>query len=214
MKITASNLIRCTGLAAMAAGILFIVIQVIHPPEQLASVTAGAWAITHYLTAAMSLLSLVGISGIYGRQVNQAGWLGLAGFLLFSLFWLASFAFTFVEAFLLPILASDVPNFVEGYLGIFSGKASEANLGMLPAIAPIGGILYILGGLLLGIATVRAGVLPRWAGVLLAFGAAVTLSGSLIPHPLDRMLAVPMGAALCWLGYALWSERRSQKAAN
>jgi hypothetical protein len=31
MKITASNLIRWAGLAAIAAGILYIVVQAIHP---------------------------------------------------------------------------------------------------------------------------------------------------------------------------------------
>jgi hypothetical protein len=48
------------------------------------------------------------------------------------------------------------------------------------------------------------------------FLATVTLGGGLLTlpltlrplTPLDRMLAVPMGAALIWLGYARWSERR------
>ncbi|MDQ0063004.1 hypothetical protein [Paenibacillus harenae] len=210
MKTTAPNLIRWTGLAAMLAGILFIVIQPIHPPENLASVTTDAWAIIHYLTIAMSLFGLLGISGIYFRQVKEAGWLGLAGFTLFSLFWLATTAFTFVEAFILPLLATDAPEFVEGYLGIFGGSASEVNLGALPAAAPLAGGLYILGGLLLGIASFRAGILPRMAAGLLALGAVSTLAASLLPHPLDRFLAVPMGLALVWLGYSLWSERREK----
>ncbi|MGM0883680.1 MAG: hypothetical protein ACQEXQ_21935 [Bacillota bacterium] len=210
MRITALNLIRWAGLAAMLAGILFIVIQPIHPPENLSSVTTGAWAIIHYLTIAMSLFGLLGIAGIYARQVQEAGWLGLAGFLMFSLFWVATTAFTFVEAFILPILATDAPKFTEGFLGIFSGSASEVNLGALPAAAPLAGGLYILGGLLLGIATLRAGILPRRAAALLAFAAVSTLASSLFPHPLDRILAVPMGLALAWLGYALWSERQEK----
>ncbi|WP_251038265.1 hypothetical protein [Paenibacillus albidus] len=155
----------------------------------------------------MSLLGLFGIAGIYFRQVEEAGWLGLAGFLMLSLFWLATMAFTFAEAFILPLLATDAPEFVEGYLGIFSGTASQINLGALPAAAPLAGGLYILGGLLLGIATLRASILPRRAAALLAFAAVSTLASSLLPHPLDRILAVPMGLALVWLGYALWSKR-------
>ncbi|WP_419873439.1 hypothetical protein [Candidatus Pristimantibacillus sp. PTI5] len=138
--------------------------------------------------------------------MKEAGWLGLAGFLMLSLFWIATTAFTFAEAFILPLLATDAPEFVEGYLGIFSGVASEVNLGTLPAAAPLAGGLYILGGLLLGIATLRAGILPRWAAGLLAFASVSTLASSLLPHPLDRILAVPMGIALAWLGYALWSD--------
>lgn len=210
MKITVSYLSRWTGAAAVLAGILFIAIQLIHPPEDLSSVTTSAWANVHYLTIGMAISAVIGITGIYARQVKEAGWLGLAGYLLFSLFWVATTAFTFAEAVILPLLATDAPKFVEGYLGIFSGGTSEVDLGVLPAVAAVGGVLYILGGLLFGMATLRAGILPRWAGGLLAFGAVVTLTSSLLQHPLDRILAVPMGAALAWLGYALWSERREK----
>ena len=72
-----------------------------------------------YLTIAMALLALIGILGIYARQVSEAGWLGLAGLFLFSLFWIATTVFTFAEVFILPLVAADVPKFVEGFLGIF-----------------------------------------------------------------------------------------------
>ena len=76
MKITTSRLIRWAGLSAMMAGILFIVIQTIHPADILSSVTTGRWAIVHYLSIAMCLLGLLGIAGIYARQLEEAGWLG------------------------------------------------------------------------------------------------------------------------------------------
>ena len=31
---------------------------------------------------------------------------------------------------------------------------------------------------------------------------------ALLPHALQRYAAVPMGIAMIWLGYSLWSERR------
>jgi len=68
----------------------------------------------------------------------------------------------------------------------------------------------MLGGLLFGIATLRAGILPRWPAGLLAVAAAVTPAAALLPHELQRLAAVPVGVALAWLGYALWSERREQ----
>jgi len=208
MKITASSLIRWAGLAAMSSGILFIVIQTIHPPDILSSVTTARWAIVHYLGVAMCLLGLLGITGLYARQVKAAGWLGLAGYLLFSLFYALTMAFQFAEAFISPVLATEAPKFVHGFLGIPSGHTSEMNLGALPAVYTLTGLLYVLGGLLFGIATFRARILPRWAAGLLAFGAvSPLLLALLLPHPLDRILAVPMGLALAWLGYALWSER-------
>jgi hypothetical protein len=209
MKITASNIIRWAGLSAVVAGVLFVVIQTIHPPDVLSSVTTGRWAIVHYLGVAMGFLGLLGVAGLYARQVEEAGWLGLAGYLLLSLFYALTVAFQFAEAFISPLLATEAPEFVEGFLGIVTGAPSEIDLGALPAIYSLTGFVgYVLGGLLFGLATLRAGILPRWAGGLLAFAAVSVLAAPLLGHPLDRILAVPMGLALAWLGYALWSERR------
>ncbi len=207
------NLIRLAGLAAMGAGILFVLIQPIHPPDVLASIPTARWVVVHSLGVVMAFLGVLGVPALYARQVNAAGWLGLAGCLLLCLFFAITLAFQFTEAFLLPVLVTAAPTFVEGFLGIVSGQASETNLGALPAVYALTGILYVLGGLLFGIATLRAGILPRWAAVLLAFGTVLPLLVSwLIPHPFDRIFAVPVGVALACLGYALWSEREEQAA--
>jgi hypothetical protein len=208
MKITASRLIRWAGLSAMLAGILFIVIQTIHPADILSSVTTGRWALVHYMSIAMCLLGLLGIAGIYARQVEEAGWLGLAGYLMFSLFYALTMGFQFVEAFISPLLPTESPKFVESLLALANGSAGEMKLGALVAVYTLVGILYMLGGLLFGIATIRAGILPRWAaGLFASAGPVSAIVVSLVPHPLDRIAAVPLGLALAWLGYALWSER-------
>jgi hypothetical protein len=216
MKITASSLIRWAGLAALVAGIIFAGIQPIHPPDELSSVTTGTWAIITTLKTVMCLLFLVGITGIYARQVKEAGWLGLAGFLLLILSWWLQTAFVFAEAFILPPLATTAPEFVDGVLGtLAAGRASEVNLGALPAIYNLGvGIPYMLGGLLFGIATLRAGILPRWPAGLLAVAAVLTPAAALLPHAIQRLAAIPVGLALAWLGYALWSERRRAQASE
>lgn len=207
---TSSKLIRWSGLAAVVAGLIFAGIQPIHPPDVVASVNTSAWGIITALKTVMCLLFLLGIVGLYARQVNKVGWLGLAGYLLLSLSWALQTAFVFAEAFIMPALASTAPQFVNDYLGLARGDASTAALGPLPTLYSVVGLGYILGGLLFGVATLRAGILPRWAGGLLVVAAAVTPIAAVLPHQIGRFAAVPVALAFICLGYALWSERREQ----
>ena len=210
MKITASKLIRWAGLSAMLAGIIFAVIQPIHPPDFLASVTTGTWAIITSFKLAMCFLFLLGMTGLYARQVEESGWLGLAGYLIFSLSWALQIGFVFAEVLILPVLATAAPGFVDSYLGIVNGSPGEMNIGALVPVYALVGILYMLGGLVFGIATYRARVLPRWPAALLAVVAVLTPAAALLPHATQRLAAgIPMGIVMAWLGYALWSEKRS-----
>jgi hypothetical protein len=211
MKITATNVIRWAGLAAMAAGIIFAGIQPIHPPDFLSSVNTRAWAMIMPLKTAMGLFFLLGITGLYARQVERAGWLGLASYLMLSLSWALQTCFIFAEAFILPPLAAAAPQFVESFLGLAHGSPG-ADIGALPAIYNVTGLLYIVGGLLFGIATLRARILPRWPAILLVVATALTPAASFVPHPLNRVFAIPMGLAIAWLGYTLWSERREKSS--
>ncbi|MGH2317761.1 hypothetical protein ACRC6Q_08320 [Planococcus sp. SE5232] len=204
--LTTTVITRWTGLFAITAGILYIVIQFIHPSDDISSVDTNLWVIVACLTMAIAIFNLIGITGIYTRQVKESGWLGLIGFLMFSLFWLSAAVFSFIEAFVLPLLTTMAPQFVEGFIGIFGGFVSEVDLGILPTIGSLAGVMYILGGFLFGIAIFRAKVLSRLGGALLAFSAVATIGASIVPHPFDRIFAIPMGIALIWLGYALWAE--------
>ena len=72
----------------------------------------------------------------------------------------------------------------------------------------------MLGGLLFGIATLRAGILPRWPAGLLAVAATLTPAAALLPHAIQRLAAIPVALAIAWLGYALFSERRRGHASE
>ena len=209
MKVTTSNLIRFSGLALVPAGIVFAGIQPIHPPDVVESVTTTAWAIITSLKFAMSVLFVVGITGLYARQAEKAGLFGLLAFLVLATSWTLQTPFVFTEAFVLPPLAATAPAFVDAALGISYGHTGGVNLGVLPTLYSVGvGITYMLGGLLFGIATFRAGILPRVPAALLALAATLTPLAALLPHAEQRYAAIPVALALAWLGYALWSETR------
>lgn len=207
-KITASTFMRLAGLSALVAGICFIVIGIFHPVNVPASVTTATWVNVHIFATALGFFGLFGMAGLYARQAEQSGWLGLAGFLLFTVWMTLVTGFSFVEAFILPRLATESPAFVAGILGMFSSIPSEIDLGVLPTLWNISAPLYIFGPLLFGIATFRAHVLPRWAGALLVLEAVLVPVGAVVPPEYEAKIMIPVGLALAWLGYALFSERR------
>ena len=204
------NLIRCAGVFAMLAGIFYVAVGLFHPPNLASSVTTPQWAIVHILAMAMCFFGLLGLTGIYARQAKQTRWLGLSGYILLSLWLVLIMGFTFVEVLILPTLATASPAFVEGWMGMLNGSAGTMNLGALSMVWTLTAPLYMLGGLLFGIATIRAGMLSRWAAGLLAVGTLLAPVAALLPLELQPKIAIPVGLALAWLGYALWSERRAQ----
>jgi len=209
MKITSANLIRWAGISAMVAGIFYVLVGLFHPLNVISSVTTTRWIIVHILATAMCFFVLLGMAGLYGRQAEKSGWLGLAGFFIYSLSWVLTLGYTFAEVFILPPLATQAPTFVQGFLAAYS-SSGDPTFAVLANLWTVTGVLYILGGVVFGIATFRARILSRWAGGLLAVGSILSPLASLLPHEYEPLVAVPVGLALAWLGYSLWSERREK----
>jgi hypothetical protein len=71
-----------------------------------------------------------------------------------------------------------------------------------------------LGWVLVGIATMRSGVLPRWSGLLLIIGVVLFALSEAVPledtvaHMLVTVGDITFALGLIWIGYALWSEDR------
>jgi hypothetical protein len=207
MKITNENLIRWAGLSALVAGACYVLVGLFHPANVPASVTTTRWEVVHVLACAMCFFGVLGLAGLYARQASKTGWVGLLGYLLLNLWVVLIMGFSFVEAFLLPHVATTSPALVQAWMGMFNGPAGTFDLGALPTVWTTSGFLYVLGGLLFGVATFRAGILPRWAGALLAASTVLAPVAALLPNASQPKTAVPMGIALIWLGYALWAKR-------
>jgi hypothetical protein len=212
VNITPATLTRGAGLAAALSGLIYIVIQFIHPPDRIESLTTPLWVAVHVLSFGMAVLGLVGLTGIYLHQVRKIGLLGLIGYLLFGFFFVLQTAFTFAEAFIAPLIAAVAPQLAVDIVGLFGRYPAVTDLGPLAALPLVGLLVYVVGALVFGIAILRARVLSRGAGILLIIAAALTPVAALLPHAIERMAAVPMGLALIWLGYSLWSDRRVSTA--
>ncbi|HEY2331402.1 MAG TPA: hypothetical protein VGH94_05750, partial [Acidimicrobiales bacterium] len=74
----------------------------------MSAVVTTRWQVVHVFACAMSFFGILGLTGIYVRQTERVGWLGLVGYLLLSLWLVLIMGFSFVEAFVLPHIATAV----------------------------------------------------------------------------------------------------------
>jgi hypothetical protein len=201
-EMSTTKLIRLSGLATLFAGVLYAFGALLHPVgEDLVSVNNPSWVPSHLVYWVSAMLMLFGLVGLYAHQAVEAGWLGLVGFLLA----LAGTAFAgsifFMASTVLPLVAAGSPS-------VFDQVMPP------PAFAVVVlGVGFVLGYLLFGIATIRAGVFPRWSGSLLIIGvllftiSEMSLFDSGISHLVATLGDVIFGIGLAWMGYALWSEK-------
>jgi hypothetical protein len=77
MKISTHDLLRLAGVAALLAGICYVLVGLFHPANVASAVTTTRWQVVHVLACAMSVFGLLGLTGLYARQAVKTGWLGL-----------------------------------------------------------------------------------------------------------------------------------------
>jgi hypothetical protein len=138
-----------------------------------------------------SILLLLSLPAMYARQANAAGWLGLTGHGL-------------LQTGILVLVLSAAPTLLFPSLKPTPG---ENIVFFLLAIA------LTLGLLLTGIATLRAGIFPRWAGILLLAATAgfffVFFVAEFLPPVAGQLgsaiFGILLSLALAWIGVALWT---------
>lgn len=210
MTITSSTLIQAAAVAAVAAGVVFIGVQVNHPHSDAAAAVTTEWAVRNSLKIVMAALALAGITGMYLRQVKQIGLLGLVGYLVFSVGYLTILSTAFVSAYVLPAIAETDPGYVNDVLGAATNGRATGDIGLLQAALDVSGLTFLGGGLVFGIALYRAGVLARWAAALLAIASVLTVTLAVLPDAFYRFLAFPNSIAMIGLGYSLWLTSRPE----
>ena len=210
MTITTTKLTRAAGLSAVVGGLLYIAVQIKHPHLDAAFATTTEYAVREAVKILMTVLSLIGITGIYLRQVKQTGMLGLIGYAYLAIGYLVILCVQVVGLFVLPTLAASQPGYVNDVFAVVTSGTPTGDIGGLQTLIQ-GGIAYIVGGTIFGIALFRANILPRWAAALLSVGAVATLATSLLPELTQRLFPIPVGIALIGLGYSLWREQRTPR---
>ena len=208
MAVSPSLLIRATGAAAVAAGAIFIGVQIGHPPLDVDSITTTEMAVRNTFKVLMAALALTGITGMYLSQIRRNGVLGLVGYLILAAGYLLIMSSTYSLAYLLPSLAESDPSYVTDVLETFSGGTATGDIGVLGTLFQVQSACYLAGGFVFGVALYRAHVLARWACALLAVGGLVSAALAVMPDALYRLIAFPNGIALIGLGYSLWRSQR------
>jgi hypothetical protein len=213
-----TTLFRLSGLALLIALPLQILGFVLHPPsEQVVDVLKPLYGPAHLVVFVSWMFALLGLTGLYARQAHRAGVLGLFGFSAIMFAAAYHFYLLLYEAYATPLLAQE--------------PATRALIGDGPlahgagALGPLA-FLPVLAFPLFGIATLRAGVLPRLSGWLqIASVPVFFLTIPLVPlgvfaeggmlSPI-AMLYYFVFAGYAVGGYALWTgrERRREPAAR
>lgn len=211
---SSATLFRLSGLALLIALPLQIVGFVLHPPsEQVVDVLKPTYGPAHVILFVSWLFALLGLPGFYARQAQRAGVLGLIGFI--TTMFAASYHFYLLlyEAYATTLLALEPATqalIEDGPLAHGAG-----------ALGPLG-FLSVLAFPLLGIATVRAGVLPRLAGWLQIASVPVFFLSMFVVSP-DAPSPIPGVSGIAFLyylvflgyalgGYALWREKERQES--
>jgi hypothetical protein len=211
MNLTANRLTAAAGLCAAAAGAIYVGVQIDHPPADVAHIATTNMVVREAAKVLMSVLALIGFTGMFLRHRSRFGVLGLAGFALLSVGYLAMFATECIVGFVLPTIAHSNPAYVQGVIDAAVGRGTTVDIGHMQQLLMAMGLGYPFGGLLFGIALFRAGILSRWASVLLAYGTISVLALAALPESFNRPFAVPTGIALIGLGVSLWRDQRRRE---
>ena len=186
---SSSQLIRWSGLAAVAGGVSLGIAELVALSffgyDFRQTVTTGTYAFYSLLIMISGVLLPLGLVGLYVRQSEAAGPLGLVGFVVAFIGTVLVAGFFWSSAFVAPILAVEAPQLldVRSLPGFFRSF-----------------IVFGLGWLLFGVATLRAGIYPRAPAVLLIVGSVLIV----IRLPLTSIV---LDAAVAWMGYVLFTGR-------
>ena len=189
-----NNIFRWSGLLLIAGAVLLgaAIVMVAMKPAVSQPLSPQA----SLLLLLSAILLLLALPAMYGRQADTAGWIGLIGYIL-------------LQPGLLLLVLSAAPAL------LFPTQNLALGQNMVYFLL---GIAFVLGLLLTGIATIRAGVYPRWAGILLLAATAGFFFSFFVAEflpPLvgqvgNAFLGIMLALSLAGIGLSIWTRAPQQ----
>lgn len=193
---SATRLIRLSGIALMLGGIGIFIHYLTHPPGESAEYVAmPLWIFSHWIAFPAWLLILMGLVGVYSRNPEKMGLLGFAAF---------------VFAFGSGMLAGPADFLIGGVVQVLS--PDFGNPGGPLETAPLARMVFDLAQIwllafpLFALATLRAGILPRTGAwlIILTFPLAIVALTQLRTNPAIAYDIAIIASAILAVGFSIW----------
>lgn len=170
------------GLAAIAFTALYLISDLIEVAQ--GGFSTFRLSLTYAGEAAIPLFVL----GLYAVQRPRIGRLGLAGAVAYA------YSYVFFTSTVVYALIAGTPNYKD-MTKVFG------------AWMTVHGLIMLAGGLAFGLAVARAGVLPRWTGIVLMAGVILVVAAAGLPDLARTVAAAVPDAAFIGMGLALLRGR-------
>ncbi|MEA2593242.1 MAG: hypothetical protein QOD62_3073 [Actinomycetota bacterium] len=170
------------GLAAVVFSAVYVISDVIEVSQ--GRFSTFRLSLTFVAEAAIPLF----VIGLYAVQRPRIGRLGLFGATAFA------YSYVFFTGSVLYALIARTRNY-------------QALTKVFGPWMTVHGLIMLVGGLALGLAVVRAGVLPRWTGVCLMVGVVLVAAASGLPNMARTVAEAVTATAFSGMGIALLSGR-------
>src|SRR5260221_3601173 len=174
------DLYRWSGVVGILAGVLNVIVELL--PER----------VGQPLDLLVNTLGLWVLAALYLRQREASGFLGLIAYAIQSFGMALVIGFLFTQAFVLA--------------GLDAAQRAAVLAGPTGLVIVIALAIVTLGAVLFGIVTLRAGVFPKWAALLLMIGVVMAPIGAFAPHLIKSIGEFILSAGLIGLSYALFTN--------
>lgn len=192
--------IRASGFLFFVFGVAAALLRIIQflvlgdPPMEVLVLGKGFMALQGIPSLLAAIFFLCGSSALYLRQADRLGSVGLVTYFFAFSALVISFGAMWTYAFTAPVLAREAPHLL-----------TSASSGIIQAV--VGSMaLGQVGWLILVVASLRAGVIPRWALFIAILS--IILVVIMTPFAQTQLLRLIynllLGAGPLAIGYVLW----------